>query len=65
MLQARSETMETLLLLTTAQLKQTQSKQAPLEARIQLLETIVAASKVSSNTAVPAGFTGVGYFALL
>ncbi|KAL0023850.1 hypothetical protein WJX77_011471 [Trebouxia sp. C0004] len=55
---ARSETMETLLLLTTAQLKQTQSKQAPLEARIQLLEALVAASKVSSNTAAPAGLTG-------
>ncbi len=63
MLQARSETMESLLLLTTAQLKQTQSKQAPLEARIQLLETLVAASKVSSDAVVSAGFTGVRFFA--
>jgi transcription elongation GreA/GreB family factor len=55
--------MESLLLLTTAQLKQTQSKQAPLEARIQLLETLVAASKVSSDAVVSAGFTGVRFFA--
>ena len=59
LVQARSETLEALLLLTTAELKQVQSKQAPLEQRIQLLETLVTASKVSSSAALPAISTQV------
>lgn len=51
--QARSETLEAMLLLTTTELRQMQSKQEPLEKKIQMLETLIAANSVSSSAGLP------------
>ena len=52
--QARSETLEAMLLLTTTELRQMQSKQEPLEKRIHMLEMLVTANSTASSPAPPA-----------
>lgn len=52
--QARAETLEAMLLLTTIELRQMQSKQEPLEKRIRMLEMLVNANSTTSNPAPPA-----------
>ena len=42
-----------MLLLTTTELRQLQSKQDPLEKRVQMLETLIAANNASSNAGLP------------
>ena len=51
--QARSETLEAMLLLTTTELRQVQSKQEPLVKRIQMLETLITANSISSTAGPP------------
>ncbi|KAL3149420.1 hypothetical protein ABBQ32_002214 [Trebouxia sp. C0010 RCD-2024] len=51
---ARAETLEAMLLLTTIELRQMQSKQEPLEKRIRMLEMLVNANSTTSNPAPPA-----------
>ena len=52
-MQGRSQTLETLLALTTAELQQVKSKQQPLKARNDLLEGLIGAVTANSQ-ALPA-----------
>ena len=53
-MQGRSQTLETLLALTTAELQQVKSKQQPLKARNDLLEGLIG-TVTANNQTVPAG----------